>query len=159
MRRGWSPSRKRVPKRKALNRRKISVLLAVDSSGVQSYVAKPGNFNSEDFAAFLERLPRSRQLILDNVSFHRSKVVADAASECQLDLVFTPPYSPWFNPTEYAFSLAKRAYRGRCEHSTFRTLDGAMKDIHEIGVGDIGSLSGVFDHVRQLRARIKNTFS
>jgi transposase len=159
MRRGWSPSGKRVPKRKALSRRKISVLLAVDSSGVISYVSKAGNINSTDFAAFIGRIPRSRQLILDNVSFHRSKVVSDAASERDIELVFTPPYSPWFNPTEYAFSLAKKSYRAKCEHSAGRTLDGALKDIADVFACDIGSMVRVFQHVRQLRARIKNSFS
>jgi hypothetical protein len=59
---------------------------------------------------------------------------------------------PWFNPTEYAFSLAKRWNRAGWEHSAVRTLERAMKDIDEIIASDFRSLSGDFNHVCHLRA-------
>jgi transposase len=47
---------------------------------------------------------------LDNVAFHHSKDVAAFASANNIDLLFVPPYSPWFNPIELCFSIIKRHF-------------------------------------------------
>lgn len=39
--------------------------------------------------------------------FH-SKSVVEFANEQKLILLFTPPYSPWYNPIEFCFSIIKR---------------------------------------------------
>lgn len=55
-------------------------------------------------------LPTGTVLLLDNVSFHHSKVVKEYAISQGLVLLYVPPYSPWFNPVEGVFSIAKRSY-------------------------------------------------
>jgi transposase len=49
--------------------------------------------------------------LLDNASIHKAAVVREAAREMNLELVYTPPYCPWFNPVEHAFSVTKSCYR------------------------------------------------
>jgi hypothetical protein len=51
------------------------------------------------------------QLIMDNVAFHRSKVVREVITANSSTIHHTPPYCPWFNPVEHAFSSCKAAFR------------------------------------------------
>ena len=64
---------------------------------------------SGTFAAFISSLPRITQthVLLDNVSFHKSRVVQEAFAAKGLTPVYTPPYSPEYNPVEIAFSVFK----------------------------------------------------
>jgi transposase len=64
------------------------------------------------FREFLEclDLPTRTVIILDNVKFHSSKVVTAYAAQRGWELLYIPPYCPWFNPIELCFSIVKRAY-------------------------------------------------
>ena len=55
-------------------------------------------------------IPEGTVILLDNVFFHHSKVVKALAQQKKWFLLYTPPYSPWYNPIEGVFSIAKRAY-------------------------------------------------
>lgn len=50
-------------------------------------------------------------LIMDNVRFHHSHKVKDLADQKGLRIVYTPPYSPDFNPIENVFSYVKAIWR------------------------------------------------
>ena len=110
-RRGWALAGNRVPKCPPVGRKRVSILLAIDRNGVVELEHCKGAYNSQRFSQFIQKLPMHRRIILDNVAFHKSKVVASAALERGQTLCFTPPYCPWFNPVEYAFSVSKSAYR------------------------------------------------
>lgn len=71
-----------------------------------------GSFNTERFIQFLtnDNIPKDSVVLLDNVAFHRSKIVLQCAKDLGIHLLFVPPYSPWFNPIEGVFSIVKRAY-------------------------------------------------
>jgi len=44
---------------------------------------------------------------MDNLRIHHSKEVLNIFKQKGVDVLFVPPYSPWFNPIENAFSLIK----------------------------------------------------
>jgi transposase len=48
---------------------------------------------------------------MDNIAFHKTKKVRDLVGSRGWQILFTPPYSPWFNPIENVFSVAKNAFR------------------------------------------------
>lgn len=89
-----------------------SVLAAAGSDGSFVHAQRKGSFNAASFAQFVLDLPHPQGaiLLLDNVAFHHSQVVAEAARNKGYSLVFVPPYSPWFNPIETVFSVVKRHY-------------------------------------------------
>jgi transposase len=89
----------------------MSTMLAIDRKGIVATETIKGNFNSVSFAKFLTRVPENKKLVLDNVAFHKSKIVRSVADDRDIDLCFTPPYCPWFNPVEFAFSVIKTRYR------------------------------------------------
>jgi transposase len=94
-----------VPKKPSCSRVKTSFLLAIDRAGIvrhesigkfQLCVVRsvPGNF-------------AEKECHHGQRSFHRSNIVKDVAMRKHLTLNFIPPYSPWHNPVEYAFSSIK----------------------------------------------------
>lgn len=89
-----------------------SVLAAVSSDGQASFQRQPGSYNTSSFLAALETFPLHRDtvVLLDNVSFHHARAIKDFANQRGLVLLYVPPYSPWFNPVEGVFSVAKRHY-------------------------------------------------
>lgn len=54
---------------------------------------------------------QNKTLLLDNVSFHKSKCVIDALKQINCNVLYTPPYSPYLNPIEESFSQIKRYIR------------------------------------------------
>lgn len=73
-----------------------------------------GSCNTQIFLDFLKELNilnKNTVLLMDNVAFHHSKLVKDFCQQSNIPVLFTPPYSPWFNPIEYCFSITKRCFR------------------------------------------------
>lgn len=108
---GWGIGKDRVGKTAARGRVRVSLLVAIDQTGVVHSEMRKGAYNKETYAKFLQALPRDRTIIADNVSFHKSENVANIAKERGQTLVYTPPYSPCMNPVEGVFSKTKAAYR------------------------------------------------
>lgn len=71
-----------------------------------------GSFNTERFCTFLESLslPAGSVILLDNVRFHHSVLAREIVERKAWQFLFTPPYSPWFNPIEGVFSIIKRDF-------------------------------------------------
>jgi transposase len=146
-RKGWAQRNRHVPKPPPKVRKRVSLLLAIDTNGVVDFEIRDGSFNTASYSSFLRRLPRGRRITADNVAFHKSKLTRDVASERDQTLVFTPPYCPWFNPVEFAFSVTKGEYRRA------RSIPGSnfVNDVRQaIGTRMTGkSCSGFFRHAHR----------
>ena len=106
---GWAKGSKRVPKGPPKRRKRVSLLLALDAEGVVAYKVIQGAFNGASYSEFLATLPSHRTIIADNCAIHRSRVAVETAKQKHQTLLYTPPYCPWFNPVEFAFSKTKSA--------------------------------------------------
>jgi transposase len=94
--------------------RNISLCMAIGLNGVLHWKLINDSFNRERFTEFLmelsEMLAGTRfHFVVDNCSIHR---------DVQLDneehsLVYLPPYSPFLNPIEAAFSALKAEVKSR----------------------------------------------
>jgi len=93
----------------------ISVLAAINQSKLLTYSKQSTSFNRISFLEFLNKnkslFPKKTVLVMDNASFHHSKEVNDLALQQGWDILYTPPYSPWFSPIEGVFSIVKNHYR------------------------------------------------
>ena len=89
-----------------------SCLACATSTGWVKYQTCKGSVNTETFLDFLKSLnmPKNCVILLDNVSFHHSRLVKEFCESRNIELLFTPPYSPWFNPIELCFSVVKRQF-------------------------------------------------
>lgn len=91
----------------------ISVVASIDKNGKLHYNKVNGFLNSYDFINFIKSLPYKENTVylLDNASIHHSNMVKDYINKMNIILIYTPPYSPWFNPIERFFSVVKNNYR------------------------------------------------
>ena len=117
--RNWGETRGYAPKGQPLysQRKKCfikttSVLAASTASGWMKIKQQQGSFNTESFLAFVKELDLNHEqvVLLDNVSFHHSKIVKAFFAEQNIQTLYTPPYCPWFNPIENCFSIVKRKF-------------------------------------------------
>ena len=90
-----------------------SVLSSVTLNEKPIYIKKFGSFNTQSFYDFLNGLkyPNGTVLLMDNVKFHHSKIIKELAKQKGWDILYTPAYSPIFNPIEGVFSIVKRLYQ------------------------------------------------
>lgn len=90
---------------------RVTLILAISNKrGVVHHQVVKGSSNANIFTQFIKNINKCNKgskIILDNVRFHHSKIVKEAAQSRGLDLVYTPPYQPDFNPVENAFSVIK----------------------------------------------------
>lgn len=79
-----------------------SLLTAISNMGWMKYIVVNGGVKRPVFVEFLSSIPKDVTIVLDNCSIHK---VNDAR------LLFTPTYSPQFNPVEMTFSKMKNKFR------------------------------------------------
>jgi transposase len=91
----------------------VSVVAAIDENGNMRYKPIEGHYSRDTFTEFLQSLqyPTGTVLLMDNVRFHHSQCVKDLAENRGWHLLYTPPYSPRFNPIEKFFSCVKSRFR------------------------------------------------
>jgi transposase len=117
----------RVPRGK---REHASWLATLTPVGIGESLLVPGAVDRAAFAAFVERrlvpsLRPGQVVVLDNLAVHKSARARAAVEAAGCRLVFLPPYSPDFNPIEFAFAKCKAALR-RAEPRTFDAVVAAV---------------------------------
>ena len=73
----------------------------------------PRSLDKFRFIEFLEKIRKiygsqTIAIYLDNASFHKAKVVKEYAEKDNLELVFSPEYSPEFQPSESLIGYLKQ---------------------------------------------------
>jgi transposase len=103
-------------------------------------------FNTYTFYEFITSIefPMNAVLLLDNVSFHHSKLLKEYAELISLPILFIPPYSPWFNPIEGVFSIVKRKYY------EIDDIDYAFQSVKEYHI------KSFYNHSLELKEKEKN---
>jgi transposase len=114
---GWSRKNKRLICDIPIKELPIkhSLIMAIDINGVIYYeLYKQTAINSQLFGSFLEVLVseyKNKYILMDNVSFHKCKIITDIIKDSGNKILFIPPYSPDFNPIEEVFSQMKSFIR------------------------------------------------
>jgi transposase len=107
------------------NRQNKSTCTCITSTGNINYKTQNIPYNKISFIDFLStlELPSNTIVLLDNVRFHHSKDVIKYANSREWILLFTPPYSPDFNPIENVFSCVKAHYK------KYKNIDDAFLNL------------------------------
>jgi len=110
---GYSDKGKKIAVQKPWKRFTThSALSYVDEDGSLQYSTVIGSYNKERFVSACNKFSfRDNSVVMmDNVKFHHSKEVLDFFNKRNIEILFVPPYSPWFNPIENVFSLVKKKF-------------------------------------------------
>lgn len=112
---GYAPLGERailnVPRNKAKHCH-YSLVMGMHMNGTKHSVVLEGSVKGSHFANFVTSsdFPAGTVMLLDNHSMHKTNEVRLAASLKGYELLYTPPYSPEFNPIELAFGITKNAF-------------------------------------------------
>lgn len=112
-RKGWSKKGHRLIVQKHLPREtSTSVIACASKNAWEQYTKHKGGTSRAKFCSFLKALdlPKHSVIILDNASIHKGDDITAILEERQWDVLYSPPYSPWFNPIEGCFSIVKHHY-------------------------------------------------
>lgn len=123
-----------------------SLLMAVNNKGKVMHHVDNKSINNQTFYQFLKDIsfePGS-VILMDNVAFHKCRNIKELLHSKQCQILYTPPYSPDFNPIEYIFSTMKHRYR----HPTSRKT---IAHIHDIASSiPISTIANSFKHVANI---------
>jgi transposase len=111
---GYSPhGEKAVVRLPRTDKKRVSVIMAIDPHGRHYNYTVSGTTDSTKFAQFVGSLmwPAGTRVILDNASIHKTRAVRAALAAKGLVPLYTPPYTPDANPIENVFSVVKHRYR------------------------------------------------
>ena len=104
-----------------------SICCCITSKGKIIYNQQTTPYNTDSFLLFLKQtnLPQNTLLLIDNVSFHHSKEVKQYIKNKKWNILYTPPYSPWFNPIENIFGIIKHNFRkNKMIKESFESITG-----------------------------------
>ena len=102
---------------------KYTVISAVSNKNVVAYKIFKGSLTKSIYLDFLKNnlIPslKGRKFVLlsDNLRCHHSKEAKKLVSTNNGECIYTPPYSPDFNPIENVFSVIKNNIRKKCLYS------------------------------------------
>lgn len=90
----------------------MTLMVAIDDTGVLAHDFGPGGYNAQKFQQFLEdklfpTLNHCCTIVLDNAHFHKTDTVATCCHWHDHKLLFLCPYSPHLNAAEHVFSKVK----------------------------------------------------
>jgi transposase len=109
---------------------RISILSSVRLNGELAPLVFEGSLNGELFKEYVSKclvptLQEGDIVIMDNLTSHKVKGVAELIMEAGVDVVYLPPYSPDLNPIEMMWSKVK-AYLRKTKARTKQALDDAI---------------------------------
>jgi transposase len=120
----------------------ITLLGALSKDGLVAVMTIDGGTSGDVFLSYVEAVlgPELRPgdlVVLDNLGAHKDARVVAAFAARGVEVKYLPPYSPDFNPIEYAWSKLKALLR-KAKARTREALDDALDWIAaEILPGDV----------------------
>ena len=106
---GWSLRGSRCEYFSKVNQKKYSIIVAISVNGIEHFKIYDHNITTSSFLSFMQFLNNKfydHYFLMDNVSFHKSKLIITSLTNNN-KILYIPPYSPQFNPIEEVFSFIK----------------------------------------------------
>lgn len=129
---GYSWCFERIWAKGASGRKRLSILGAVDAIGKDlHYVDTDGMVNGESVCSLLLNLRFAYPdqpicVALDNVPYHRSKIVKELAEGFGIELLYLPPYSPNLNIIERLWRWVKSDALSNRYHESYTLFRSAV---------------------------------
>jgi transposase len=136
------------------DRTRYSLLMAIAKSGKSFSSIEKSMVNGDIFSSFIQTLPFSSNtiLLMDNASIHKTKQFKEIVASKGFEVIYTPPYSPEFNPIELVFGIIKKKfYKSRYNN------DNQLPNIIQNCVCSVDStiIRNCFSHVERIIEAMK----
>lgn len=128
---GWAPRGEDAPGSHVQGKWETMTMVgALALDGFRGFMTIDAGTGNDVFRAFVQKelvpnLKAGDIVVMDNLSAHKSKPVVTAIENTEARVLFTPPYSPEFNPIEKTWGKIKDILR-RAETLTREAFDGAV---------------------------------
>ena len=99
-------------------RERYTLLMAINKEKIIDYIILKGGINLEIYKNFFIKNKNNfynNTILHDNLRVHHANLLKDYCKSTKINLLYTPAYSPDFNPIERVFSELKRNFR-KIEH-------------------------------------------
>jgi transposase len=140
---GWAPRGEKSPGLHVQGKwRTMTMIGAIALDGFRGFMTIESGTSANVFEAFTEQqlvanLRHGDVVVMDNLSAHKGSKVITAIEQAGATVLFTPPYSPEFNPIEKVWGKLKdiiRRVETLCEEAFNAAVAAAM---NEISIEDI----------------------
>lgn len=135
----YYPKGKVPDEQNVVRREKRSVIMGIHPVyGIICPYSQKEAFNSTSFFLYLKdslipSLPNGvKAILMDNVAFHKTKLISNLLDQNGLEALFIPPYTPRCNPIEEVFSVAKNIYRSSedvCTTSFSKRIESCIEQL------------------------------
>ena len=124
---GYALKGERLERIVGAKKRNVTLTLAMTIDGIKHFETLNGSSNTEHFLRFLQSMgpSKTKTIVMDNVRFHHSKAIKDFCHSTGVLLLYTPPYSPDFNPIENVFAYIKSMWR----RSNKKDIEATLKAV------------------------------
>ena len=100
---------------------------AMALNGFRTFMTIDSGTSNDVFLAFVEKqllpsLSPGDVIVMDNLNAHKNASVVEAVNAAGMHILYTPPYSPEFNPIEKAWAKIKDILR-RLDTTSRETFD------------------------------------
>lgn len=95
---------------------KYNIILAISCDKIIGHYISKHSINTFIYTEFITKLILDKKLsnkylLMDNVAFHKSKIVVDNINKSDNFVLYIPPYTPELNPIEEVISKVKNKFR------------------------------------------------
>ena len=134
---------------------RTSLLMAISSTGVRTHELVTQTITSDVFADFVLNMPypKGSVILMDNHSMHDTDAVKVAMIVKGYRALFTPPYSPEFNPIEMVFGTIKNEFYTMRYDADFKTVGKALDSLI-VKHGTPEKLANYVRHVTDMVGRL-----
>jgi transposase len=129
--------------------------MAITNQGDKQWCLQKNSINGETFCTFVANLqyPKGTILLMDNASIHKTKEFKNILLSKGYQVIYTPPYSPEFNPIELIFGIIKnKYYKSRYMRQDFPVDAHIARCTEQVNNATIVSC---FDHVATIISRLQ----
>jgi transposase len=113
---------------------KYSIIGAITLSAIAAILYVENAVNGYIFHGFVKKLllphlKKGMYVVMDNVSFHKQKIIIELIESTGAKVVFLPPYSPDLSPIEKMWSKIKeilKKLKPRTKHEFYNAICNAL---------------------------------
>jgi transposase len=151
---GWGKKSQKLVIYNKSNPIKYSIVMAITNQEIIYNKIYKQNITSNSFIKLIKYINKNysnKYILLDNVSFHKTRLIRTIMKKSTNKLLYIPPYSPEFNPIEEVFSQLKRNIvkfnnkniLERLKKSALMITKNNLKNFYKNGLKKISHLSNI----------------